>query len=110
MSESKKKNTKRIGSPRERGTQTTTNISMPKALRAFVDERLEQEGFGNVSEYFRSLVRRDREQQEERRLRMRALIEQGERSGKPIAAADDFWRGRQSEIRRRSSPSKRRAG
>ena len=37
----------------------TMNISMPANLRARVDEKIRSEGFGNASEYFRSLIRTD---------------------------------------------------
>jgi putative addiction module CopG family antidote len=36
---------------------TTVTISLPDSLRAFVDSQIATKGFGNVSEYFRSLLR-----------------------------------------------------
>ena len=32
---------------------TTMNISLPDSMRAFVDERLESDGYGTASEYIR---------------------------------------------------------
>ena len=35
---------------------TTVTISLPDSLRVFVDAQLATKGYGNVSEYFRSLL------------------------------------------------------
>ena len=37
------------------------NISLPSALKSFVDERVSQGAYGTSSEYVRELIRRDRE-------------------------------------------------
>ncbi|MCW0181582.1 type II toxin-antitoxin system ParD family antitoxin [Zavarzinia sp.] len=47
---------------------TTMNISLPDALKAFVDEQVEAQGFGSSSEYVRALIRRDLEREQLRRL------------------------------------------
>ncbi len=36
---------------------TTVTISMPESLREFVETQVRTKGYGNVSEYFRTLVR-----------------------------------------------------
>ena len=36
---------------------TTVTISLPESLKEFVEHQLADNGFGNVSEYFRSLLR-----------------------------------------------------
>lgn len=36
---------------------TTVTISLPESLKAFIDHQLATKGYGNVSEYFRSLLR-----------------------------------------------------
>ena len=36
---------------------TTVTISLPDSLKAFIDAQLATKGYGNVSEYFRSLLR-----------------------------------------------------
>jgi len=67
--------------------QTTTNISMPVSLRRYVDARVSRDGFGNVSEYFRYLVRA------ERSLRapswLEEMVEEG--LGGPFEVTDDAW-------------------
>jgi antitoxin ParD1/3/4 len=37
------------------------NISLPEELKAFVDRRIQDEGYGSSSEYMRELIRRDRD-------------------------------------------------
>lgn len=55
---------------------STMNISLPKGLKAFVDELVQTEGYGTSSEYMRELIRRD---QERRQFKEHLLV--GMRSG-----------------------------
>jgi antitoxin ParD1/3/4 len=63
---------------------TTMNISLPDALKSFVDERVVQCGYGTSSEYVRELIRKDQD-----RTRLRGLLLQGAESapGKPVDTA-----------------------
>jgi antitoxin ParD1/3/4 len=61
---------------------TTMNISLPDALKAFVDEQVAQRGYGTSSEYVRELIRKDRDRQH-----LRALILEGAES--PIVGEAD---------------------
>ena len=54
---------------------STINISLPQALRDFVDQQVSRNGYSTCSEYVRELIRRDQE-----RLQLRALIIDGARS------------------------------
>jgi antitoxin ParD1/3/4 len=47
---------------------TTMNISLPDSMRAFVDERLESDGYGTASEYVRDLIRADQKRHDDERL------------------------------------------
>ena len=47
---------------------STMNISLPEALKAFVDEQVDQGGFSTSSEYVRALIRRDQDRQHVRSL------------------------------------------
>jgi len=47
---------------------TTVTISLPESLEQFVESQLSAKGFGNVSEYFRSLVGEAQAKEEEARL------------------------------------------
>ena len=51
----------RIGKNGNIGAVTTMNISLPEELKAFVDRRIQDEGYGSSSEYMRELIRRDRD-------------------------------------------------
>lgn len=82
-------------------SNTTFSIVMPDQLRAFVDQRLETGAFGNVSEYFRHLVREDRKRAAEEKLE--ALLLEGEHSGEPIAA-DAAWLARKKANLRARRP------
>lgn len=44
---------------------TTITISLPESLKAFVDAQLATKGYGNVSEYLRSLLREAQAKEQE---------------------------------------------
>jgi antitoxin ParD1/3/4 len=54
---------------------TTLTISLPESLKTFIDAQLATKGYGNVSEYFRSLLREAQAREEEARLE--ALLVEG---------------------------------
>ena len=60
---------------------TTMNISLPDALKHFVDEQVTGRGYGTSSEYVRELIRRDQDRQ-----RLRELLLDGAAS--PEAPTD----------------------
>ena len=74
---------------------TTMNISLPEALKSFVDDRVGTRGYGSSSEYVREPIRQDRDRQ-----RLRALLLEGAASP-PAGMADadyfDRLRGRVRE-------------
>lgn len=55
---------------------TTMNISLPGALKSFVDQQVKNEGYGTSSEYVRELIRRDRD-----RASLRGMLLEGLNSG-----------------------------
>lgn len=60
-------------------SSNTMSFALPEALRRYVDQRVRSGEYGNTSEYLRELIRRDQEEQAKKRLR--ALIEEGLNSG-----------------------------
>lgn len=52
------------------------NISLPDALRAFVESQVQDRGYGTSSEYVRDLIRRDQAREE-----LRGLLIDGIDSG-----------------------------
>jgi len=61
---------------------STMNISLPEALKNFVDEQVSERGYGTSSEYVRELIRKDQD-----RLHLRGLLMAGV-SSKPSAPVD----------------------
>lgn len=58
------------------------NISLPDSLKTFVDEQVNERGYGTSSEYVRELIRKDQD-----RLHLRGLLLAGAAST-PAAPAD----------------------
>lgn len=75
----------------------TMNISLPESLKAFVEERVEQEGYGTTSEYVRELIRKD---QDRRHLRDLLLEGAGSAPSKPVDAA--YFEALREGVRRRA--------
>ncbi len=53
----------------------TMNISLPDKMKAYIESRVSNDGYGNVSEFFRDLIRRD-ERKKEQESRGLAQLEQ----------------------------------
>ena len=68
---------------------TTVTISLPDSLKEFVDAQVAAKGYGNVSEYFRSLLREA--QQNEADARLEALLLEGLAS-ESIPLDEEFWK------------------
>jgi antitoxin ParD1/3/4 len=49
-------------------TTKTMNVSLPEAMKSFVEERLSSDGYGTISEYIRELIRADQKRREEEKL------------------------------------------
>ena len=78
---------------------TTMNISLPKTMRAFVQERVAEGGYSSVSEYFRELVRKD--EQTKAQDRLDRLLLEGVHSGRAAAMTREDWAGIRGEVRAR---------
>jgi antitoxin ParD1/3/4 len=61
---------------------TTMNISLPDALRSFVDEQVASRGYSTSSEYVRDLIRKDQDRQH-----LRGLLLEGA-SSSPTAPVE----------------------
>ncbi len=68
---------------------TTINISLPEALKAFVDTQVSNGGYGTASEYVRELIRKDQDRQQ-----LRALLLAGAASAPADAAYFEALRDR----------------
>jgi antitoxin ParD1/3/4 len=73
----------------------TMNISLPDTLKSFVDEQVDQGGYGTSSEYVRELIRKDQD-----RLHLRHLLLAGAATA-PAAPADRaYFEGLRSGVRK----------
>jgi antitoxin ParD1/3/4 len=74
---------------------STMNISLPDTLKSFVDEQVNQRGYGTSSEYVRELIRKDQD-----RLHLRDLLLAGAASA-PAAPADArYFDGLRNRVRK----------
>ena len=73
---------------------STMNISLPDALRSFVDEQVSQRGYGTSSEYVRELIRRDQD-----RLQLRNLLLAGASSAPTAPVNETYFEGLRERVR-----------
>ena len=73
----------------------TMNISLPDALKSFVDEQVSQRGYGTSSEYVRELIRRDQD-----RLQLRHLLLAGASSAATAPVDEAYFEGLRERARR----------
>jgi antitoxin ParD1/3/4 len=81
---------------------TTMNISLPDSLKDFVDEQVNQRGYGTSSEYVRELIRKEQD-----RLQLRNLLLAGASSAptKPVDGA--YFEGLRRKVRGTKSGARR---
>lgn len=65
---------------------STMNISLPNTLKSFVDEQVNQRGYGTSSEYVRELIRKDQD-----RLQLRGLLLAGASSSPGLSADEGYF-------------------
>ena len=75
----------------------TVTISLPESLKEFIDQQLATKGYGNVSEYFRSLLREAQSEEEDARLE--ALLIEGLAGADDVATTREFWKDLKAEAR-----------
>jgi len=74
---------------------STMNISLPKALKFFVDEQVSQGTYGSSSEYLRELIRKDKD-----RLHLRSLLLAGAASAPEAVADSEYFDGLRDRVRK----------
>ncbi|ENO95510.1 type II toxin-antitoxin system ParD family antitoxin [Thauera phenylacetica] len=74
---------------------STMNISLPDALKSFVDEQVSQRGYGTSSEYVRELIRRDQDRQQ-----LRNLLLAGAASAPAAPADTSYFEGLRDRVRK----------
>lgn len=81
---------------------STMNISLPEALKAFVDEQVSQRGYGTSSEYVRELIRKDQE-----RLQLRELLLAGAASAPTAPVGSAYFKGLRDRVNKTLKPRAR---
>ena len=76
-------------------------ISMPEQMNEWVESQVTAGRYGNVSEYFRDLVRRDQERREAATAELRALLDRAEASGVSDHAFPDILEAARREARQK---------
>jgi antitoxin ParD1/3/4 len=84
----------------------TVTISLPDSLKQFLEEEVQTKGYGNVSEYVRSLLRAEQAKLTDARLE--ELLLEGLASGRDIAVTPQFWRELKADAARLLAARKRK--
>lgn len=83
-----------LGGRDYKGNMESLRLSLPTALRDYVDARVNAEGFADPAAFLRDLIQRDHDEHEADVLRVRALIQEGIDSGivdaEPEAILDEI--------------------
>jgi antitoxin ParD1/3/4 len=83
-----------FGKPVMLAPMTTMNISLPETLKSFVDEQVNERGYGTSSEYVRELIRRDQQRQQ-----LRALLLEGAASGPTTPVDGSYFESLRTRVR-----------
>jgi antitoxin ParD1/3/4 len=76
-------------------------ISMPDQMNAWVEAQVSAGRYGNVSEYFRDLVRRDQERRDGAISELRVMLERAEASGIGKRSIDEVLEAAREEARQK---------
>ena len=84
---------------------STMNVSLPDAMKSFVDEQVVERGYGTSSEYVRELIRKDQQ-----RLQLRSLLLQGGLSAPAVEADKAYFDGLRERVRNAGQRADRAGG
>ena len=70
------------------------NISLPEALKSFVDQQVSARGYSSSSEYVRELIRKDRDRQ-----RLRGLLLEGAATPPAVSVDADYFAQLRDRVR-----------
>lgn len=73
---------------------STMNISLPETLKSFVDDQVNQRGYGTSSEYVRELIRKDQDRQQ-----LRTMLLAGASSAPTSAVDADYFESLRGRVR-----------
>ena len=73
---------------------STMNISLPETLKSFVDDQVNQRGYGTSSEYVRELIRKDQDRQQ-----LRTMLLAGASSAPTATVDSDYFESLRGRVR-----------
>jgi len=74
---------------------STMNISLPDALKSFVDDQVSLRGYSTSSEYVRELIRKDQDRQH-----LRGLLLAGAESAPTVPVDGDYFESLRARVRK----------
>lgn len=77
---------------------TTLNVSLPDALREFVETRVAEGRYSTADDYLRDLVREDQRRNAQNHLD--ALLQEGLASGPPTPMTSQDWEDIRTEVQK----------
>ena len=83
---------------------STLNISLPEAMKAFVEEQVQSGTYGSASDYVRALIREDQKRKAEEKLE--ALLLEGLNSGEARAMTAKDWAEIRQTVRKKMARRK----
>lgn len=86
----------------------TMNITVPDAMKTFIQEQAARGGFSTVSEYIQSVIR-DLQEREDVRAEIREKLLEAVQDGSPTPLTTSDWDEVRQEVRRRHEARQGRA-
>ena len=83
----------------------TMNISLPENLKEFVESRVQSGDYSSVSEFMRTLVRREQKDRDREQLELRIL--EGLGSGDAVEVTPAMWNELRQRLSKRDNKLKR---
>ncbi|MGB6554539.1 MAG: type II toxin-antitoxin system ParD family antitoxin [Candidatus Binataceae bacterium] len=77
---------------------TSLNVSLPKPLKDYIEDRVSAGGYSTPSEYVRDLIREDRKRRGQQKLE--SMLLEGLESGPSIKVDEKFWVERHKRLNR----------
>ena len=87
-------------------SSTSMNVSLPKSLRTFVEERVSKSAYTSASEYVRELIRQDRDRQAAND-HLEGLLLEGLASGTASEWTEADWAAIRKRVTKRLETKKR---
>jgi putative addiction module antidote protein, CC2985 family len=77
----------------------TMNIALPDALKDYVQQQVQEQGYSSASEYVRELIRAAQKEEVRRKLEAEILLGLQSGAGEPLTSED--WRMIRQEVQKR---------